>query len=394
MINYGNLTVSKYARVLCLNNQCVIGNIATDGRWIKIPRNTWDHIISILNSSDFDGLSDENIAKAIKVLHEIHVLVDESESVDDLPIHIKPYDVTIELTTQCNLRCKHCSYSFGGQKYNEISYENIIALARWCSRNNVKRILITGGEPFCRKDIWKVIKDIRDFYKGSLEIITNGTLIDKSDVFNIIKYIDRLHISLDGYDEKSVAAIRGCNVFERVVTVIKELQANQFKNISLSCVDTGDQKKIERFNDLTNKLKVKSVVRKLNLKGQANKNFRYENSDTHQLISEKGTSMKSICNHIYSSLFVNTYGKVFSCAALREMEYNIGIFSAEKGEFELNIDSMIPIVDTIDECSTCNVRYFCATPCISQNDVIYLSKEYRKQRCESLHDILFSIVWE
>lgn len=99
MINYGNLTVSKYARVLCLNNQCVIGNIATDGRWIKIPRNTWDHIISILNSSDFDGLSDENIAKAIKVLHEIHVLVDESESVDDLPIHIKPYDVTIELTT-------------------------------------------------------------------------------------------------------------------------------------------------------------------------------------------------------------------------------------------------------------------------------------------------------
>ena len=31
MINYGNLTVSKYARVLCLNNQCVIGNIATEG---------------------------------------------------------------------------------------------------------------------------------------------------------------------------------------------------------------------------------------------------------------------------------------------------------------------------------------------------------------------------
>lgn len=48
MINYGNLTVSKYARVLCLNNQCVIGNIATDGRWIKIPRNTWDHIISMM----------------------------------------------------------------------------------------------------------------------------------------------------------------------------------------------------------------------------------------------------------------------------------------------------------------------------------------------------------
>ena len=38
MINYDNLVISKYAKTLYWKNLCIIGNIAVDGRWIKIPK--------------------------------------------------------------------------------------------------------------------------------------------------------------------------------------------------------------------------------------------------------------------------------------------------------------------------------------------------------------------
>lgn len=394
MINSTNLVVSKFARTLFWKDSCVVGNIATDGRWIKIPASTWENIVNLVNTADISGLSDERIHKIVEGLCQIHVLIDDTEVAHESPLNIQPHDVALELTTQCNLKCKHCSYSFGGQNYEELPFDTVIALVKWCSNRNVKRIILTGGEPFCRKDILELIKEIRIYYKGSLEIMTNATMIGKATVPSIIENIDRLHISLDGYDETSVTAIRGRGVFKRVTDVIYELQSENFTDISLSCVDTGDIQKITNFHKFAQQLHVKPIVRRLNLKGRADTNFQYENSDRVEPISSDDTNMKSICHHTYSSLFINTRSQVFPCASLREMKYNIGEFSAEKLEFELDYPSMAPIVDIIDECSSCPVRYFCASPCISQNDILFSNKEYRTKRCNKLRENLFRIIWE
>lgn len=394
MIKLTNLVISQYARVLFWKDSCVIGNIATDGRWIKISTSIWENIVNTMNATDSPGSLDEITSSIIDCLCEIHVLIDKAEVAHESQLIIQPHDITLELTTQCNLKCKHCSYSFCGHNYEEMPFDTVIALAKWCSEENVERIILTGGEPFCRKDIVEIIKGIRSFYTGSLEIMTNATLIGKSNMHSIIEGIDRLHVSLDGYDENSVSSIRGHHVFERVVTVIKELQSKNFTDISLSCVDTGEVQKITNFNELAKQLHVRPIVRKLNLKGQARKSFRYEDSDSFELVSSDGTNMKSICHHTYSSLFINTRSQVFPCAALREMKYSIGNFLVNQQEFALDFASMTPIVDSIEECSCCSVRYFCATPCISQNDALYSNKEYRTKRCSSLCEKLFRIIWE
>lgn len=394
MINYDNLVISKYAKTLYWKNLCIIGNIAVDGRWIKIPKSVLIDSINKLESTDSSQSLDEVTRKVFDKLYEIHVLIEKNKIEDEEKNLLRPQNVTIELTTLCNLKCKHCSYSFGGNNYKEMCISTVIGLAKWCSENGVQRIILTGGEPFCRTDIFEILEGIRSFYSGSLEIMTNGTLIDKSDIPFIIENVNRLHISLDGYDEVSVSSIRGQYVFEKIITLINNLHSNNFKDISLSCVDTGDQEKITHFYELTKRLNVHPVVRKLNLKGKANENFKYKNAESIELSSLNGTNMKSICHHSYSSLFVNTNGEVFPCAALREIEYIIGKFLARENKFEFMLDSLVPIIDTIEDCSSCPVRYFCSTPCISQNDVIYLNKEYRMERCKKLYEKLITIVWD
>lgn len=376
-----------------LKDLCVVGNISTDGRWIRIPTSIWECIVNTINTTDAPNELDNTTMKIIDCLCEIHVLVDENDAMCDSQLLIQPREITMELTTQCNLKCKHCSYSFGGKKYDEMPFDTVIAVARWCSDNKVDRIILTGGEPFCRKDIIKLIKEIRTCYSGSVEIMTNATLICDSNMLSIIENVDRLHISLDGYDEKSVASIRGHRVFERVTTVIRELQTKGFTDISLSCVDTGDVQKITCFKELAQRLRVEPIIRRLNLKGQANINFNYENSSSFELLTSNGINMKSLCHHSYTELFINTRSQVFPCAALREMKYSIGEFLAEERKFVLNYESVTPVVDNIEECSCCPVKYFCTTPCISQNDVIFLNKEYRIKQCSQLRKKLFNIVW-
>lgn len=380
MNKYNGMIISKYARILKNGDWCIIGNIARDGRWIKILDKDYLEIVEKLNKQD-EAIYKEK-KKILEALSEIKVLVEKSE--EELDNNIKPVDITLELTTQCNLRCKHCSYGFGGKSYREMSMDMIISLSKWCEEQEVKRLLLTGGEIFCRTDIHKVISEIRQNFSGSLEVITNGTLINTSMQQEIVKNIDKLHISLDGYSEESVAEIRGKNIFTKVLELIDNLHNQEYVNITISCVDTGNSEKVIRFKKLAKDLGVRAIVRQLNLKGRALDNFSYEDTEhfyNHNL-SKNGMTMKCLCNDQYKSLFINTNGDIFPCAALREDGYNIGSLSMNEKKISLKENLLIPIVDQIEECKSCYVKYFCSDTCISKNNMIYLNKEIIVKRCK------------
>lgn len=264
-----NLCVSKYARVLVNGDECVVGNIISDGRWIRMPYVIYSTLVNKI-LTHFTALSEYEI-KIIESLKEIGVFLEVEQNEDS--IKLCPSDVTIELTTQCNLLCKHCSYCFGGKHYREMPEEMIEFIAKWCEEQKIQRIVLTGGEPYCRKDINYIIKCIKKRFSGKLEIITNGTLINEESIATIVQYIYALHISLDGFDENSVSEIRGKGVYDKVINLIMNLHDKKFERITLSCVNTGEDDKIEKFSILAKDLKVKAIIRQLNLKGRAENNF-------------------------------------------------------------------------------------------------------------------------
>lgn len=110
-------------------------------------------------------------------------------------------------------------------------------------------------------------------------------------------------------------------------------------------------------------------------------------------LSEKGLTLKCLCNHEYRTLFIDTYGKLFPCAALREEALEIGRIYLPEQRISINEKFMKPIVEEIDSCQNCNVRYFCASTCISQNILIYSDKVKRTKRCQYRRQKLTDIVW-
>lgn len=391
MENKNKLEISKYTRVLCNGEECIVGNIAFDGRWIKMPYCLYKSLKQKIQDNSCCFSEDES--KYLKAFSEIGVCIDNPQK-DTLQLY--PSDVTLEITTQCNLFCKHCSYSFGGKEYSEMPFELITAITKWSESKNIKRILLTGGEPFCRKDIANICEIIKENFSGLLEIITNGTLITDELIDIIVKYVHTLHISLDGYDEKSVSEIRGKGVYTKVVNLINQLHNRGYERITLSYVSTHkDSDSIKNFKVLSEQLHTKPIIRQLNLKGRAKENFTDDPSESELLenLTQKGLTFKCLCNHQYHSIFVNTNAKVFSCAALREEELEIGRFLSSESTININNSFSAPIVDKIEPCKNCKVRYFCADTCISRNNVIYLNNKKRICRCHQRQKLLEQLAW-
>ena len=73
--------------------------------------------------------------------------------------------IRISITDRCNLRCVYCMPENGINlvKHDDIlSYEEIIRLCRMFSKLGISKVKITGGEPLVRKDVYKLIKGIKE----------------------------------------------------------------------------------------------------------------------------------------------------------------------------------------------------------------------------------------
>ncbi len=102
-------------------------------------------------------------------------------------------------TRQCNLNCIHCYASAGNQRSpDEMDTAAARAFIRDLAEFGVPAILLSGGEPLLRKDLFQLASLARE-HGIRMALSTNGTLISSE----VAKEIDRLGfaevgISLDG----------------------------------------------------------------------------------------------------------------------------------------------------------------------------------------------------
>lgn len=133
------------------------------------------------------------------------------------PIADIPLEIIIQATKRCNLNCKICAGGKNNAKSLPFSkIKNIIDEAR---RLNIEAIRFTGGEPFIREDIEKLIIYAKS--KGFYIIInTNGSLIEKKISF-MEKYVDNVLVSFQGCNAK----------LEKIFTDKDDLIKKRFKNM-------------------------------------------------------------------------------------------------------------------------------------------------------------------
>lgn len=131
-------------------------------------------------------------------------------------LHIKT--LYIEVTHACNQHCKHCYLNGGIQnKVAEMSTEQIKKILKEFKEQNGRYIILTGGEPIMRNDIFEILDYIEE-----LEIPFNfasnslGMTKQRLEKLASYKYLDMYFTSVLGADADKHKAIAEKDSLNRV----------------------------------------------------------------------------------------------------------------------------------------------------------------------------------
>lgn len=140
-----------------------------------------------------------------------------------------PRHVDIEVTAQCNLRCRYC-YFFNNPAvdYRDVSTDEWLAFFDELGRLGVMDVTLAGGEPFHRPDLRTLLEGVvRNRMRFAL--LSNGGLIDDA----IAAYIaatgrcNYVQVSVDGSHAAPHDAARGKGAWAGAVRGIRTLQRHQ-----------------------------------------------------------------------------------------------------------------------------------------------------------------------
>lgn len=139
-----------------------------------------------------------------------------------------PSTVEVDITSQCNLRCKYCShFTSASDVAQDLPKEEWIQFFNELNRCAVLRVILSGGEPFCRQDLREIIEGIVK-NRMRFAIVSNGTLIDHSIAAFLAstRRCDTVQVSIDGSNPLPHDSFRGQGSFGGAMGGIKFLQEN------------------------------------------------------------------------------------------------------------------------------------------------------------------------
>ncbi len=157
------------------------------------------------------------------------------------------YFAEVDVTDNCNLRCKHCYHFHGKNEFNKQELSTDVWEQRFKElyKSGIRHILLVGGEPALRIDVLMLADRIFPF----VYVITNGT-IKIPEEFN-----HRLYASIDG-SQKMNDSLRGDRVFSKVM---KNFSGD--KRVVVNMTITSDNyKELEEVIEIAKENGFKGVV--------------------------------------------------------------------------------------------------------------------------------------
>jgi MoaA/NifB/PqqE/SkfB family radical SAM enzyme len=138
-----------------------------------------------------------------------------------------PVCLYLETTNRCNLLCTTCPRTFEAlESPADMSWELFTVIVDQFPR--ISRVVLHGvGEPMMVRELPRMIRYLKD--RGTYVLFnTNGTLLTARKGRELIDSgLDELRISLDAADAKMFEAVRGRDMFDRIVRNVGAFTAMQ-----------------------------------------------------------------------------------------------------------------------------------------------------------------------
>lgn len=164
----------------------------------------------------------------------------------------------ISVTDLCNLRCKYCMPESGVKSLchsDILSIEEIVEIVKVASKNGIKKIRLTGGEPLVRRGFINLCKQISEINEiEDIAITTNGVhLKDMADELFENK-VRRINFSLDTLVKEKYNDITRRNDFDKTMESLFYAIKKGFKvKINVVLIGGFNDDEIEDFVNLANK---------------------------------------------------------------------------------------------------------------------------------------------
>ncbi|MGZ3766898.1 MAG: GTP 3',8-cyclase MoaA [Mucilaginibacter sp.] len=167
----------------------------------------------------------------------------------------------LAVTDRCNLRCFYCMPEEGLNWLSRkelMTYEEMLQSCSLLVKMGIEKIRITGGEPFVRKDIMKLLSALSKLPGlDELTITTNGVLT--APLVPELKKIGvrSVNLSLDTLDANRFFAITKRDEFGKVMETLEQLLKHDIEvKINAVVMDGKNTEDIAPLVELTKELPV------------------------------------------------------------------------------------------------------------------------------------------
>jgi len=195
---------------------------------------TVEEIIKQLMQGQSDGEYDVMVDGVLKFAEEAlrQQVVTVHQSPVNRQVHITgsaeyymPQHMSIELTSNCNLRCVYCYRDAGPEGAAHLPTPQLLLILEALARHGVRIVELTGGEPLLHPCVFEILDFCMEHF-AVVGLLSNGTLIDDSLVVRLVPYTDRVfvQVDLDGSTSDLHDSLRGVKgTFERTKQGIIQL---------------------------------------------------------------------------------------------------------------------------------------------------------------------------
>ena len=163
----------------------------------------------------------------------------------------------ISVTDLCNLRCKYCMPESGVKSLchsDILSIEEIIEIVKIASKNGIKKIRLTGGEPLVRRGFINLCKQISKIDEiEDIAITTNGVYLKEMADELFENKVRRINFSLDTLIKEKYNDITRRNDFDKTMESLFYAIKKGFKvKINVVLIGGFNDDEIQDFVNLAN----------------------------------------------------------------------------------------------------------------------------------------------
>ncbi|WP_300408573.1 radical SAM protein [Lagierella sp.] len=342
---------------------------------IELDNVLMDYLFKCQESKDFKNIYSELSNKQIELLVKNGILIEDIKAYkkkkfvsQELTKDNKINTVYFHVTYKCNLKCEYCYQNIYAKDHNMIdSTKDWKKILRKLKFYDVKKIVITGGEPLLHPQIDQILKFAKSL-GYEIDLLTNGSLIrEKCDILN---YADAIVMSLDGIESGLRKGLSISTIMENI-KLVKERYTGIFKVRSV--VSSGHEVASKRLGNYLQSIGIEQIetlrmpnnIKEINLMPDYRK-FKLEDYE----------SLNAGCGAADSVIAIDPLGDVYPCQLLMNEELRIGNILDDKfkelylkGEIYNKIHSFDVYQD--EECKHCELIHYCSGGCPANSYKIY-----------------------